>query len=385
MIAEVILLITLSLIVTRTLFAIDAIRDIRGYKSVVCRAAKAAHSLQQPSSSSQGAGPPSLPPSDTVSTVRARTHSAGSPQVRFLHITLLVTHFVSVITGVAGVFKYTLPVTEANCTATHKVLVSMILLYDASLLTFLLAKVHVTNGHRKLAWWETVIVWISRGYAWIYLPIVAVVIPYQFRGGTNEEASGHSRSILCRTFCVNGYHMDDDADEVNDNVLGYGSNMGSLMIQFVLLLILFVRPLLVRLEGSQSGEAMYRRVVVKNITCTIAVVTAYAVTSVVVIAALIRQNNESNTASLFADITPLVNQFVTLCLTEIALPLGFSSCWKACSLELCSWSSSSTEGPSDLETAVAGDSSGSGTAVNNHNRNMTVGASPQVPEVSKMP
>ncbi|CAB1102733.1 unnamed protein product [Ectocarpus sp. CCAP 1310/34] len=378
MIAEVILLITLSLILARTLFAIDAIRDIRGYKSVVCRAAKAAHSLQQPSSSSQGVGPPSLPPSDAVRTVRARTHSAGSPQVRFLHITLLVTHFVSVITGVAAVFKYTLPVTEANCTATHKVLVSMILLYDASLLTFLLAKVHVTNGHRKLAWWETVIVWISRGYAWIYLPIVAVVIPYQFRGGTNDEAS-------VKTFCVNGYHMDDDTDEVNDNVLGYGSNMGSLVIQFVLLLILFVRPLLVRLEGSQSGEAMYRMVVIKNITCTIAVVTAYAVTTVVVIAALIRQSNDSNTASLFADITPLVNQFVTLCLTEIALPLGFSSCWKACSLELCSWSSSPNEGPSDLETAMAGGSSGSGTAVNNHNRAMTGGASPQVPEVSQTP
>lgn len=51
---------------------------------------------------------------------------------RFLHITLLVTHFVSVIAVVAAVFKYTLPVTEANCTATHKVLVSMVLLYDVS-------------------------------------------------------------------------------------------------------------------------------------------------------------------------------------------------------------------------------------------------------------
>ncbi|CAM9118249.1 unnamed protein product [Ectocarpus sp. 6 AP-2014] len=385
MIAEVILSIALSLILARTLFAIDAIRDIRGYKSVVCRAAKAAHSLQQPSSSSQGGRRPSLPSNDAVSTPRARTHSAGSPQVRFLHITLLVTHVVSVMAVVAGLLKYTLPVTVANCTVTHKVLVSMLLLYDSSLLTFLLAKVHVTNGHRKLAWWETVIVWISRGYAWIYLPMAAVVVPYKFRGGTNDEASGNSRSILCRTFCINGYNMDDDADEVHDNMRGYGSNMGSLMVQFVLLLILFVRPLLVRLEGSQSGEAIYRRVVFKNITCTIAVVTAYAVTTVVVIAALFRQNNDNNTASLFADITPLVNQFATLCLTEIALPLGFSSCWKACSLELCTWPSSSKEGPSDLETAVTGDSSGSGTAVNNHNRNVTVVASSQVPEVFQMP
>ncbi|CBN78995.1 expressed unknown protein [Ectocarpus siliculosus] len=339
MIAEVILSITLSLILARTLFAMDAIRDIRGYKSVVCRAAKAAHSLQQPSSSSQGGRRPSLPSNDAVSTPRARTHSAGSPQVRFLHITLLVTHVVSVMAVVAALFKYTLPVTVENCTATHKVLVSMLLLYDASLLTFLLAKVHVTNGHRKLAWWETAIVWISRGYAWIYLPIVAVAIPYQFRGGTNDE----------RTFCINGYNMDDDADEVHENIRGYGSNMGSLIIQFVLLLILFVRPLLVRLEGSQSGEAIYRRVVIKNITCTIAVVTAYAVTTVVVIAALLRQNNDSNT---------------------IALPLGFTSCWKACSLELCTWPSSSKEGPSDLETAMTGDSSGSGTAANNHNRDV---------------
>ncbi|CAM9392607.1 unnamed protein product, partial [Ectocarpus fasciculatus] len=365
MIAEVILSITLSLILARTLFAIDAIRDIRGYKSVVCRAAKAAHSMQQGSSSSQGGGVSSLTQNDAAaSTPRAaRTHSAGSPQVRFLHMTLLVTHVMSVISVVAAVLKYTLPVTVANCTATHKVLVAFILLYDASLLTFLLAKVHVTNGHRKLACWETAIVWISRVYAWGYLPLTSVFVPLQFRGGTNDEASGTG------TFCINGYNMDDDAEQVNNNLMGYGTNNGALIIQFVLLLILFVRPLLVRLEGAQSGGAIYRRVVIKNITCTIAVVTAYAVTTLVMIASLSRQNNESNTPSLFADITPLVNQLVTLCLTEIALPLGFTSCWKACSVELCSWSSSSQDGPSDLETAITADSAGSGTTVNNHNRN----------------
>ncbi len=36
-------------------------------------------------------------------------------------------------------------------------------------MTFLLAKVDVTNGLRVLACWEKVVIWVSRIYAWICL------------------------------------------------------------------------------------------------------------------------------------------------------------------------------------------------------------------------
>lgn len=33
-------------------------------------------------------------------------------------------------------------------------------------------------------------------------PVAAVVVPFQFRGDTNDEASGYSRSILCIGFAT---------------------------------------------------------------------------------------------------------------------------------------------------------------------------------------
>lgn len=52
--------------------------------------------------------------------------------------------------------------------------------------------------------------------------------------------------------------------------------------------------MLVRVEGTQSGGAVYRRVVLRNIFCTIAVVTSYTIMAVVVVHALLRETAESN-------------------------------------------------------------------------------------------
>ncbi|CAM9799589.1 unnamed protein product [Hapterophycus canaliculatus] len=78
-------------------------------------------------------------------------------------------HFVAMLSMSAGVAKYILPVTDTSCLVTHRAMISTILLYDASLVLFLLAKTSVTNGNRILARWEVVITWWSRFYACIYL------------------------------------------------------------------------------------------------------------------------------------------------------------------------------------------------------------------------
>lgn len=65
-------------------------------------------------------------------------------------------------------------------------------------------------------------------------------------------------------------------------------------MQFVLLLGMFVKPMMVRVEGTQSGGAVYRRVVLRNIVCTAGIVTSYAITTLVVVVALLRESTENN-------------------------------------------------------------------------------------------
>lgn len=56
----------------------------------------------------------------------------------------------------------------------------------------------------------------------------------------------------------------------------------------MILLALFVKPLLVRQEGTQSGGAAYRRVVRRNVVCTATIVVATVVATVVQVLAMIR-------------------------------------------------------------------------------------------------
>ncbi|CAN0423009.1 unnamed protein product, partial [Ectocarpus fasciculatus] len=159
----------------------------------------------------------------------------------------------------------------------------------ASLLTFLLFKVDVTNGSRKLSCWEKGVIWISRAFAWIYLPLASIFVSATYPGGTNEKG----------TFCENGFDRDEDVNyerEASDNAYGYAVTNAMLLVQYVLLLILFVRPLMVRLEGhAQSGGAVYRRVVIRNISCTAAVVVSYIITTIITVIALLNQHPDDTT------------------------------------------------------------------------------------------
>ncbi|CAM9775705.1 unnamed protein product [Ectocarpus fasciculatus] len=161
--------------------------------------------------------------------------------------------------------------------------------------------------------------WLSRAYTWGYLPLAAFSVPFTFLGGTNEQG----------TFCYNRRRADKYWR--HRNVLGYASNNASLIVQFVLLLVLFVKPMLESQERNRTGGAVYRRVIIRNLVCTALIGMSYLITTVFVILAFLKESPDHNTASRVADGVPMVNVLVTLCLTEITLPLGFTSCMKSCS------------------------------------------------------
>lgn len=60
--------------------------------------------------------------------------------------------------------------------------------------------------------------------------------------------------------------------------------------QFFLLLVLFVKPMLASQGATQSGGAVYRKVVIRNIVCISAISVVYLVNTVVMVFAL---ENES--------------------------------------------------------------------------------------------
>lgn len=57
--------------------------------------------------------------------------------------------------------------------------------------------------------------------------------------------------------------------------------------QFVLLLAMFVKPMLLPQGSTQSGGAVYRRVVNRNILCTVCIVFTYSITTLIVVLALL--------------------------------------------------------------------------------------------------
>lgn len=78
----------------------------------------------------------------------------------------------------------------------------------------------------------------------------------------------------------------------------FASGMIHICTQFGLLLGLFVKPMLVRVEGTQSGGAVYQRVVLRNVICTAGIVTSYSTTTLVVVLALLRESLENNKVRL---------------------------------------------------------------------------------------
>ncbi|CBN74816.1 hypothetical protein Esi_0043_0079 [Ectocarpus siliculosus] len=100
-------------------------------------------------------------------------------------------------------------------------------------------------------------------------------------------------------------------------MIGFASNNALLTVQFVLLLAMFIKPMLLPQGGTQSGGAVYRRVVVRNIVCTVGIACAYVITTVVVVLAHVSTPSDTNKAAVLGHITPSINICVTLCLTEV--------------------------------------------------------------------
>ncbi|CAN0076918.1 unnamed protein product [Pylaiella littoralis] len=319
--AGVLLPITLCLTSARTVLVVDAVRSLGGRSSVVARAAQAATSRIHSREWMQGAAVPS---SSSVAPPRphVKPSAPGSSKVRNLHLKLLGMHAMAIFSQVAGLLKYTLPVSVSTCTVTHQIMVAFGILFDASLVTFLVAKVDVANSMRTPACWETVVIRLSRAYGWIYLPLVAVFVGVTYPGDTNDEG----------TSCDNSFNGEDVAlgRKAIDNIFGYATHNAVMMIQFVLLLVLFVRPLPMRPKHTMPDGDVYRRLIIRNLVCTVAICATYLITTVVVVAALLEQSPENSTATICVDLAILFNVFVTVSLTEIALPLGFTSCFKTC-------------------------------------------------------
>lgn len=52
--------------------------------------------------------------------------------VRSLHLRLLSMHVASTLSQTAGVAKYLLPVSDASCTVTHRMMLGMLSIFDVS-------------------------------------------------------------------------------------------------------------------------------------------------------------------------------------------------------------------------------------------------------------
>eukprot|EP00903_Cladosiphon_okamuranus_P019198 g17656.t1 len=295
----VVLTVILGVTLWRTFLVVDA---LRGRSGLVSRASRRLVA----SSASEGQRSP-LPPKG-----RRR---AGTGSGSFIRHWLVSMHVAAALAQAAGVAKYLVPVSDTSCRITGRAMVAFVLLYDASLVAFLLTKVAVTNGSRALACWEKGIVWGSRAYAWILLPVAAVFVAFAYPGYADDEEE----------FCFSDYGGDGDV-----YTWVYISNNFLLIIEFILLLGLFVKPMLASQQNTQSGGEFYLRIVKRNMVCTASISAAYIVATVVVVAAHVNKNPGNNKSAVAIDLTRSVKRLLALCLTELSMPLGFTSCWREC-------------------------------------------------------
>ncbi|CAM9535860.1 unnamed protein product [Ectocarpus fasciculatus] len=93
----------------------------------------------------------------------------------------------------------------------------------------------------------------------------------------------------------------------------------------MLLLALFIKPMLALQGSTPQRGGSYRRVIVRSIICTVLVAAAHVITTLLVVLALQNDSYEADEAFQIRHITLAVRQVGTLFLTEIALPLGFTS------------------------------------------------------------
>ncbi|CAM9806533.1 unnamed protein product, partial [Pylaiella littoralis] len=246
--------VVLAMTLMRSILVVDAVTSPPGTSSRLTARATQAFSSRMPTGVGQGSG---------HASPRQRAQVGTSSTVRTLHKRLLAMHLTAVVCMMAGVAKYCLPVSTMSCRVTGAVLMGTVLLYDASLVLFLLAKTNVTNGNRALSKWETCITWWSRFYSWGYLSTCAVFLGIVVRVTPNDES----------TLCFSGSNAEGGRAGFEATV-GYLSNSVVMIIQFVLLLAMFVKPMLLP-RSTQSGGAVYRRVIIRNIVCTTSIVLTY--------------------------------------------------------------------------------------------------------------
>eukprot|EP00752_Nemacystus_decipiens_P004813 g4380.t1 len=283
----------------------------------------------------------------------------GRPK-KSLHLRLLSMHLACTIGQSGGVLKYLIPVSVTSCIVTHRIIIALVVLNDGDfcfngfsdtfdegtatnenargvvilnvmmVLQPMLVQVEGTQSGGAL--YRMVILRnISATTAIIasYITMTVVVVIALLRETAESSKAAQIRDValaanglctLCLTegdFCFNGFPDTFEGGRgTSYNVRGFAIHNAMMVMQFVLLLLLFVKPMLVRVEGTQSGGALYRMVVLRNISATAAIITSYTTMTVIVVFALLRETAESSKAAQVRDVTLAVNGLGTLYLTE---------------------------------------------------------------------
>ncbi|CAM9803654.1 unnamed protein product [Sphacelaria rigidula] len=103
------------------------------------------------------------------------------------------------------------------------------------------------------------------------------------------------------------------------------------LIQLILLLALFLKPLVVSgLVHNRSTMESYRRIFVRNVVCTVVIMIVLVATTIVGFTVFSSAKETPNTRHAL-DMCFMLHALLTLYITEITIPFGCSSCCKACS------------------------------------------------------
>ncbi|CAM9694382.1 unnamed protein product [Scytosiphon promiscuus] len=113
---------------------------------------------------------------------------------RSIHRRLLLMHFLATLAVVASVAQYVIPVSDSTCVVAHRVMTAVMVLFDGTVVIFLLAKTDVTSnvlaGPDGPPRWEKALKSFSLAWSWICLPVLAVVCAIALPGGVNVEEEG---------------------------------------------------------------------------------------------------------------------------------------------------------------------------------------------------
>ncbi|CAM9523438.1 unnamed protein product [Ectocarpus sp. 12 AP-2014] len=208
-------------------------------------------------------------------------------------------------------------------------MMATLVLFDAATVVFLLAKTRVTNdvmpGSSKPALWERSVKMFSLVWAWIVLPVTAVACAAALPGGI------HGEDVEDSDGCHGGIEQFEEGRLATFFFVAFLTGKVALSIEFLLLLALFVKPLYARGADGLSSitSSRHRGTIIRNIVCTVGVVTIQ-ITEAVVVYTVVFHVGSVEVVERVADMVAMVQLFLTLCLTEITIPLGFTSSWTSC-------------------------------------------------------